>query len=76
MLNGILAFGMPGGFEFIIIIFFLGIGCLVPLGLVIWLVVSFGKAKSENRRLRVDIDRLTNELDSLRSHIEDHTTPQ
>ena len=66
MADVILAFGLPGGLEMIIIAFMFSIFCLLPLGMVVWLIVSVGKLKAENKSLRIEMDKLTNELDVLR----------
>ncbi len=60
MLDGILAFGLPGGMELIIVAIMVVIFCILPLVLLFFFIVSLGKTKAENQRLRVEMDRLKN----------------
>ena len=62
MTNQIVALGMPGALEFIIVI----IVFCIPIVLVIWFIKMFIKNKNENIRLRLEVGKLADELEKLR----------
>ena len=62
MTNSILAMGIPGIFEIIIVLILVGI----PIALVVWFIKMITKNKNENIRLRLEVGKLADEMEKLR----------
>ena len=76
MITNILSFGMPGVFEWLVIlaVFFLIMlfwGLLV-FG-IIWLVRYLKRSSEEKLRLRMELGKLTDEMEQMRQEIESGT---
>jgi uncharacterized membrane-anchored protein YhcB (DUF1043 family) len=73
MVKNLLSFGMPGGFEWLVIMFvffflmlFWG---LIVFG-IIWLVRYLKRSSEEKQRLRMELGKLTDEMEQMRQEIE------
>ena len=64
MINDILAFWMPGPWEWIVIFIFFGI----PILLIILFVRYLVRSNKERRRLRLEVGRLADELEQMRKN--------
>ena len=62
MTNSILAMGIPGIFEIIIVLILVGI----PIALVVWFIKMITKNKNENIRLRLEVGKLADEIEKVR----------
>ena len=68
MINNILAFGgLPGGWEWIVILIVFG----VPVVLVILFVKLLLRNKRENVRLRLEVGKMADELEQIRKQKDD-----
>ena len=59
MINNSLAFGMPGGFEWIFIVF-------IFFGIPVLFVRYIVRSNKERRRLRLEVGKLADELEKMR----------
>ncbi|MHC4745625.1 MAG: hypothetical protein ACYS8Z_27230 [Planctomycetota bacterium] len=66
----ILAFGMPGGFELIIISVVTLITWVLPIAVVIYVIRLLINNKKENQRLRLEVGKLADELERARKQNE------
>ncbi len=66
MTNEILAFGAPGGLEWIIIVCISLILFVLPVLVVVWMIRSLVRNKRENQRLRLEVGKLADELERMR----------
>ena len=66
MLNEILAFLAPGPWELIIICIVFFVVFLIPVALIIFLVVYLAQSNKEKRRLRMEVEKLTEEVRKLK----------
>lgn len=62
MINNILAFWMPGPYELLIILIFVG----TPIVLIILFFRLVLRNKRENVRLRLEVGKLADELEQMR----------
>ena len=67
MINNILAFGMPGPIELLIIFIVFG----VPVLLIILFARLLLRNKRENVRLRLEVGKLADELEQMRKQKDD-----
>ena len=67
MINDILAFWMPGPWEWIVIFIFFGI----PILLIILFVRYLVRSNKERRRLRLEVGKLADELEQMRKQKDD-----
>jgi di/tricarboxylate transporter len=67
MINDILAFLMPGPWEWIVIFIFFGI----PILLIILFVRYLVRSNKERRRLRLEVGNLADELEQMRKQKDD-----
>ena len=67
MINNILAFGgLPGGWEWLVILFVMVIVYGIPIVLVILFARLLLRNKRENVRLRLEVGKLADELEQMR----------
>lgn len=66
----VLAFGLPGGFEAIIIIVIFLITWVLPIAVVIYVIRLLVHNKQENQRLRLEVGKLADELERARKRTE------
>ena len=73
MIKNILSFGMPGGFEWLVIMFvffFLMLFWGLIIFGIIWLVRYLKQSSEEKQRLRMELGKLTDEMEQMRQEIE------
>ena len=63
MVNYILSFGMPGGFEWIIILFIALFVLVLPIVLLIWVIKFIKKSNKERQKMRMEIGKIGDELE-------------
>jgi uncharacterized membrane-anchored protein YhcB (DUF1043 family) len=73
MIMNVLSFGMPGGFEWLVIlmVFFMVVlkwGLII--GGIIWLVRYLKRSSEERQRLRIELEKLTDEMQRMRQELE------
>lgn len=72
MIMNVLSFGMPGGFEWLVIlmVFFVFVlfWGLIIVGIV-WLVRFLKRSSEERRRLRMELRKLTDEMEQMRQEL-------
>lgn len=72
MIENILSFGMPGGFEWLVILFVF-FALILFWGLIVFgvvMLVRYLKRSSEERqRLRLELGKLTDEMEQMRHDI-------
>jgi len=72
MIVNVLSFGMPGGFEWLVIlmVFFVFVlfWGLIIVGIV-WLVRFLKRSGEERRRLRMELRKLTDEMEQMRQEL-------
>ena len=76
MIENILSFGMPGGFEWLVIMFvffFLMLFWGLIIFGIIWLVKYLKQSSEEKQRLRMELGKLTDEMEQMRQEIESGT---
>jgi hypothetical protein len=66
MTNEILAFWTPGPLELIIVAIVFLVVLVIPVALIIFLVIYLGQNNKERRRLRLEVDRLTEQVNKLK----------
>jgi len=66
----ILAFGLPGGPELIIVSVLFALSYIVPVAVVIYVIRLLIKNKQENQRLRLEVGKLADELQRMRKQNE------
>ena len=66
----ILAFGLPGVPELIIVTLLFGLGCVLPVAAVIYVIRLLIRDKQENQRLRLEVGKLADELEQMRKQNE------
>ena len=66
----ILAFGLPGGLELIIVSVLFALTCIVPVVVVIYVIRLLIRNKQENQRLRLEVGKLADELERARKQNE------
>ncbi len=66
----ILAFGAPGVPELIIVTVLFGLGCVLPVAVVIYVIRLLIRDKKENQRLRLEVGKLADELERARKQNE------
>ena len=66
MLNEILAMLAPGPWELIIICIVFFVVFLIPVALIIFLVVYLAQSNKEKRGLRMEVEKLTEEVRKLK----------
>ncbi len=71
----VLAFGLPGGFEAIIIIVIFLITWVLPIAVVIYVIRLLVHNKQENQRLRLEVGKLADELERARKRTESEPGP-
>lgn len=69
MLGKCLAFWTPGPLELIVILIIGLVFYVLPILLVIWIIISLVRNKRENQRLRLEVDKLANELQQIRKQM-------
>ena len=65
-----LAFGLPGVPELIIVSVLFGLGCVLPVAVVIYVIRLLIRDKQENQRLRLEVGKLADELEQMRKQNE------
>ena len=73
MVENVLSFGMPGGFEWLVIMFvcfFLMLFWGLIIFGIIWLVRYLNRSSEEKQRLRMELGKLTDEMEQMRQDIE------
>ncbi len=71
-MNEILAFWAPGPIELIIILVIGLVFFVIPLIVVIVIVTNFISKGRENQRLRLEVDKLADELQQVRKQLEEN----
>lgn len=66
----ILAFGLPGGLEFIVVAVLFALVCVLPVVVVIYVIRMLIRNKQENQRLRLEVGKLADELERARKQNE------
>ena len=66
MMLNILAFGMPGIWEWVIIFIVFSLSFIIPFLVVFFIIRSFIRNKKEIQRLRLEVGKLADELEQLR----------
>ncbi len=66
----ILAFGLPGGLEFIVVAVLFALVCVLPVVVVIFVIRMLIKNKQEKQRLRLEVGKLADELERMRKQNE------
>jgi uncharacterized membrane protein len=66
MINNILGFGMPGGFEFIMVAFMGLVFFVLPICLFVWIIKSMLKANRERQKTRMEVSKVADELEKIR----------
>jgi hypothetical protein len=66
MMSEILAMGMPGGFEWLIIIILAGIFFVLPVVAIVMIIRYIVRSNAEKRRLRMEVGKLADEIEQLR----------
>ena len=66
----ILAFGLPGGPELIIVSVLFALSYIVPVVIVIYIIRLLIRNKQENQRLRLEVGKLADELERARKQNE------
>ncbi len=66
----ILAFGVPGGAELIIVSVLMALSWIVPIAIVIYIIRLLNRNKRENQRLRLEVGKLADELERTRKQNE------
>ncbi len=66
----ILAFGVPGGPELIIVSVLFALSYIVPVVVVIYIIRLLIRNKQENQRLRLEVGKLADELQRMRKQNE------
>lgn len=69
MFGKCLAFWTPGPLELIVILIIGLVFYVLPILLVIWIIISLVRNKRENQRLRLEVDKLANELQQIRKQM-------
>ena len=73
MITNVLSFGMPGGFEWLVIMMALFI-VMLKWGLIIagiiWLVKYLKRSSEERQRFRIELGKLTDEIQQIRQKLE------
>jgi len=66
MINDILAFWTPGPLELIIICFISFVIFVIPVALVIFIVVYLVQNNKEKQKLRMEVEKLAEEVNELK----------
>ncbi len=66
----IIACGLPGGLELIIVSVLFALGCVLPVAVVIYVIRLLIRDKQENQRLRLEVGKLADELERTRKQNE------
>jgi uncharacterized membrane protein len=66
MVDGMLCFGMPGGLEWIVILFIFLLCIAAPILGIVLIIRSLVRNKRENQRLRLEVGKLADELERMR----------
>jgi uncharacterized membrane protein len=66
MITNILGFGMPGGFEWIIMLIMGSFIFVIPICLFIWIIMSMLRANKERQRMRMEVSKIADELEKIR----------
>ncbi len=66
----ILAFGLPGTLELILVTVLFALSCIVPVVVVIYVIRLLIRNKQENQRLRLEVGKLADELERARKQNE------
>ena len=66
----ILAFGVPGGPELIIVSVLFALSYIIPVVVVIYIIRLLIRNKQENQRLRLEVGKLADELERSRKQDE------
>ena len=66
MLAEILGFWAPGPCELVVIFIVFFVVFLIPVGLIVFLVIYLVQNSKERRRLRMEVEKLTEEVGKLK----------
>ena len=66
----ILAFGLPGTWELIVVSVVFALSCVLPVVVVIYVIRLLIRNKQENQRLRLEVGKLADELERARKQDE------
>jgi len=66
MINEILAFWTPGPIELIVILVIFSVVFVIPTTLVVLFIIYLVKNNKERLRLRVEVEKLTEEINKLK----------
>ncbi len=66
----ILAFGLPGGPELIIVSVLFALSYILPVVVVIYIIRLLIRNRQENQRLRLEVGKLADELERMRKQNE------
>jgi len=66
MLDGMLCFIMPGGLEWIVILFIFLLVIAAPILVIVLIIRSLIRNKREKQRLRLEVGKLADELERMR----------
>jgi len=72
MLNQVLGFWSPGPLEIIVVLFVFVLIIVIPLAAVIVIVSASQRRKKEIAKLRLEVGKIADELESLRSDSRDN----
>ena len=70
MITNVLSFGMPGGFEWLVVFIISLIVFALPVLVVVLIIRSLVRNKRENQRLRLEVGKLADELERMRKNNE------
>lgn len=70
MIMNVLSFGMPGGFEWLIVFIISLMVFALPVLVVVLIIRSLVRNKRETQRLRLEVGKLADELQRMRKNNE------
>lgn len=66
MIDSILGSGMPGPYEWIIILIISLFNYILPICLFVWLIKSILRGNKERQKTRIEIAKIADELEKIR----------
>jgi len=66
MVDSVLSYGMPGGIEWIIVLFISMVAFVLPICLFVWLIKSMLRANKERQKTRMEVSKIADELEKIR----------
>jgi Flp pilus assembly protein TadB len=65
-MNALLAVGLPGAAEWLVIVLLMTLTVVVPVLIIMWIIRKLIANDRENRRLRLEVSKLAHEVEEQR----------